>query len=39
MTTEQKIIRNKMSLLELAEYLENVSEALPSDGRLAAAFL
>jgi transposase InsO family protein len=27
MTTEQKIIRNKMSLLELAEYLENVSEA------------
>lgn len=27
MTTEQKIIRNKMSLLELAEYLKNVSEA------------
>lgn len=27
MTTEQKIIRNKMSLLELAEYLKNVSGA------------
>ena len=27
MTTQEKVIRNKMSLLELAEYLKNVSEA------------
>jgi len=27
MTTEQKLIKKKMSLLELAEYLKNVSEA------------
>lgn len=27
MTTQEKLIRNKMSLLELAEYLKNVSEA------------
>ncbi len=27
MTTEQKLIRNKMGLLELAAYLRNVSEA------------
>ncbi len=27
MTTQEKLIRNKLSLLELAEYLQNVSEA------------
>jgi len=27
MTQQQKLIRAKMSLLELAEYLKNVSEA------------
>ncbi len=26
MTTQEKLIRNKLSLLELAEYLKNVSE-------------
>jgi len=27
MTTEEKLIKNKLGLLELAEYLKNVSEA------------
>lgn len=27
MTREQKVVRSKMSLLDLAEYLKNVSEA------------
>ena len=27
MTTQEKLIKNKMSLLELAGYLKNVSEA------------
>lgn len=27
MTTEQKLIKNKLGLLELASYLQNVSEA------------
>lgn len=32
MTTEDKLIRSKMSLLELAEYLKNVSEACRVQG-------
>lgn len=31
MTTAQKLIRKKMRLLESAEYLQNISEALPDD--------
>ena len=32
MTTQEKLIRNKLSLLELAEYLKNVSEACKING-------
>ncbi len=32
MTTQEKLIRNKLSLLELAEYLQNVSEACKVNG-------
>lgn len=32
MTTQEKFIRNKLSLLELAEYLKNVSEACKING-------
>jgi hypothetical protein len=32
MTTQEKLIRNKLSLLELAEYLKNVSEACKVNG-------
>jgi len=32
MTTQEKLIRNKLSLLELAEYLRNVSEACKVNG-------
>lgn len=32
MTTEQKLIRNKLSLIELAEYLQNVSQACRING-------
>jgi transposase InsO family protein len=32
MTTEEKLIRNKLSLIELAEYLQNVSQACKING-------
>ncbi len=32
MTTQEKLIRNKLSLLESAEYLKNVSEACKVNG-------
>jgi len=32
MITQEKLIRNKMSLLDLAEYLKNVSEACKING-------
>ncbi len=32
MTTQEKLIRNKLSLLELAEYLKNVSDACKING-------
>jgi hypothetical protein len=32
MTTQEKLIRNKLSFLELAEYLKNVSEACKVNG-------
>jgi len=32
MTTQEKLIRNKLSLLDLAEYLKNVSEACKING-------
>jgi hypothetical protein len=32
MTTQERIVKNKMSLLELAEYLQNVSEACKIHG-------
>src|SRR3974377_1718337 len=32
MTVQERIIKNKMSLLELAEYLQNVSEACKVHG-------
>ena len=32
MTTQEKLIRNKLSLLELGEYLKNVSEACKING-------
>ena len=32
MTTQERIVKNKMSLLELAEYLQNVSEACKVHG-------
>lgn len=32
MTTQEKIVRSKLSILELAEYLKNVSEACRING-------
>jgi hypothetical protein len=32
MTTQEKLIRNKLSFLELAEYLKNVSEVCKVNG-------
>lgn len=32
MTTEQKLIRKKLSLIDLAEYLQNVSQACKING-------
>ncbi len=32
MTTEEKLIRKKLSLIELAEYLQNVSQACKING-------
>lgn len=32
MTTQEKLARNKLSLLELAEYLKNVSQACKING-------
>ena len=32
MTTQEKLVRAKLSLLELAEYLKNVSEACRING-------
>jgi len=32
MTTQEKLIKNKLSLLQLAEYLQNVSEACKVNG-------
>ncbi len=32
MTTQDRIVKNKMSLIELAEYLQNVSEACKIHG-------
>ncbi len=32
MTTQEKLIRNKLSLVELAEYLQNVSAACKING-------
>jgi hypothetical protein len=32
MTVQDRIVKNKMSLLELAEYLQNVSEACKIHG-------
>ena len=32
MTTQEKLIRNKLSLPEMAEYLKNVSEARKING-------
>lgn len=32
MTTQEKLIRRKQSLLELAEYLQNVSQACKING-------
>ena len=32
MTTQEKLNRNKLSLLELAEYLKNVSDACKING-------
>jgi len=32
MTTEQKLIRKKLDLIDLAEYLQNVSQACKING-------
>ena len=39
MTTQEKLIRRKLSLLELAEFLKNVSQALQDPRLLPPAFL
>jgi len=39
MTTKDKVARRKLSLLELASELENVSRGLQGDGLLAPAVL
>ena len=39
MTMQERVVKNKMGLMELAEYLQNVSEACKINGVSRATFL